>query len=512
MFKLSPASFDRLASLFIVSGVALMLFFLAHLYFEYDVRRNLIKESELGINRFELVTHDVVNTLHRLNASDTLDCDDKLLIEMRREMFMSRYIHDIGFLRGSQLLCTTGLGVLETPFLEEAPDYIGKQGFKVFVNRRLALFDRVIFATIVRLKSYNAVVKLESLAHIVNPEYQWELVYLAADKTHYVSGTNGIYQRSLNYQGSAPQYHTLCSNLSPYCLTLHNGPEMIDKKYQRSYLFALLIVSFLSLVSYVLIRKRIRKYRSLTARIQRGFNRNAFYCLYQPIVELRSGKIIGCEVLARYSDVQGPVFPDQFIPVINQLGLTWDFTEMVLEKTVEDLAAIDGALSDFRFNVNFFAKDISNRKVVSLCNNKLLKSVNIQLIVEITEDEKLTTKSSAEALKCLSDNGFEIAVDDFGTGYSNLKQLREINCDSLKIDRSFISEMEDGSIRSTLIPHIVEIANQLDLKIVAEGVENESQREALISEGVQFAQGWLFGKPMTMMELKKCVEAQTKSV
>ncbi|MDC2890698.1 EAL domain-containing protein [Psychrosphaera algicola] len=101
-----------------------------------------------------------------------------------------------------------------------------------------------------------------------------------------------------------------------------------------------------------------------------------------------------------------------------------------------------------------------------------------------------------------------MAVDDFGTGYSNLKQLRDISCDTLKIDRSFISEMEDGSIRSTLIPHIVDIAKQLNLKIVAEGVENEMQRSALLDEGVEFAQGWLFGKAMPMAELLALIKKQ----
>ena len=117
------------------------------------------------------------------------------------------------------------------------------------------------------------------------------------------------------------------------------------------------------------------------------------------------------------------------------------------------------------------------------------------------ENEKLVGSDVTSYLESLSKAGFKIAIDDFGTGYSNLQQLAKIPCDYLKIDRSFINEMEGGSIRSTLIPHIVKMAHQLNVPIVAEGVENSMQERALQEVGIKYAQGWAFGKPMTLPEL-----------
>lgn len=508
MKKIPVVLLDRIVSLIVVIIFAFLLFFLARLYFQYHVKSDLASHTEAGIHKFEQLTVDVVTTLRTLNQKQVAECDETLLVHMRREMFKSQYIHDIGFLQGEHLICTTGLGVLERPYLDEEPDYIGISGFRVFVNRRLVLFDQVIFATIVRLDSYNAVIKLESLASLINGTLDWELVYTGEQKSHYVSGTHGIYRAANQANNDDLLYHISCSEKVPYCLAIHSDPEVATASFQTSYRLMFVIAFILSIVVYVGMKKRIKRYRSLPERVKRGFKADAFYCLYQPIVELQTGKIIGCEVLARYEDNQGQVFPDQFIPLIAKLNLSWPFTEQILNQAIADFSEVSQVLAGFRMNINIFAKDISQSRVTRLCQFKGLEQVDLQLIVEITEDEELASQTSANTLEKLSQHGFEIAVDDFGTGYSNLKQLRDFHCDALKIDRSFISEMEDGSIRSTLIPHIVEIANKLDLKIVAEGVENEAQRQALIDEGVQYAQGWLFGKPMPMKDLAALVAAQ----
>ena len=98
------------------------------------------------------------------------------------------------------------------------------------------------------------------------------------------------------------------------------------------------------------------------------------------------------------------------------------------------------------------------------------------------------------------------AIDDFGVGYSNLSQLKTLNCDFLKIDRSFVMDMEDNSIRSSLIPHIVSIAEGLNVELIAEGVENAEQSKELKGLTIGFGQGWLFGKPQSASALAKSVQ------
>lgn len=474
------------------------------IYFEKDLRRTLANEADSGIEKLDIIISEVSGSLRKLNQLPTQNCNNELLVQMRRVMFNSNFINDIGFLSGRNVICTTGLGVLDEPFDAGNSDYIGINGFEVTAKLNLLLFDEVYPASIVRFKSYNAVIKDESLMDLIDDQFRWELVYQDNEKIIHIVGEEGIFEAH-----NGTEYSTSnCSDIAPYCIGLLSDEGQLFKHYQQSINMAYLLIICLSLIIYVLIRKQLRRFRSLKSRIKRGFRNDNFYCLYQPIVELRSGKIVGCEVLARYQDNQGVVYPDLFIPLINALGLTWAFTEKVIVQSLNELDHIAPELKKLKFNINFFAKDISSTQVLKVLDLPGISDTKIQLVIEITEDEKLSTRSSAEALKTLSDKGFEIAVDDFGTGYSNLKQLRDISCDTLKIDRSFISEMEDGSIRSTLIPHIVDIAKQLNLKIVAEGVENELQRTALLNEGVEFAQGWLFGKAMPMAELLALVKEQ----
>jgi sensor c-di-GMP phosphodiesterase-like protein len=106
----------------------------------------------------------------------------------------------------------------------------------------------------------------------------------------------------------------------------------------------------------------------------------------------------------------------------------------------------------------------------------------------------------------LRDEGFQISIDDFGTGYSNLNQIASMECNAIKIDRSFVADMETGSIKSSIIPHVVGMAEALKLRVVAEGVENEAQAKKLEEMQVEYGQGWLFGRPMTAMNFSRHLE------
>lgn len=496
MINITSAAFDKFYAFFISLLVATAILLFASHYFKNDFKEALSKEVTIGIDKFDTIAREVATTLVRLNQLPNPQCSEHLLLSMRQEMYLSHHIKDIGFYQNDQLTCTTGLGKVTKPFQDLPPDYTDSNGFIIYVKRPIALFEHESTALIVRYQAFNAVIKLESLAELIDERYKWEVVSMIKQTSFHLAGTENIYSGV-----HQPDYfHASCSDISPYCIGLLSNRGFYKKQYRESYYLVYLLVTCFTLISYVSMRKFFRSYRSLKSRLKRGFNNDAFYCLYQPIVELESGRIVGCEVLSRYTDRQGPVYPDQFIPVINRLGLTWQFTDKVIKQTLSDINQQDYDFVGLKFNLNFFAKDISDGNILNLLNNVSLQQSDVNFVVEITEDEQLATQACADTLNRLSKHGYQIAVDDFGTGYSNLNQLRDFHCDILKIDRSFISEMEDGSIRSTLIPHIVDIARLLNLKIVAEGVENEMQRAALLKENVEFAQGWLFGKPMTLDE------------
>ena len=223
---------------------------------------------------------------------------------------------------------------------------------------------------------------------------------------------------------------------------------MFYKNY-RFIILGWLFCSFLIFViCFILVLQFLDKYRSLESRVLRGIYKGYFYCVYQPIVELDSKKVVGFEVLARFKDDKGFLSPVDFIPIIINKNKTWIFTQTIINNFLEEANLLEKENTLLKASFNFFAQDIDSGIILELIDKNMLNNKNFTFFIEVTEDEKLCNLSSVEILNKLREHGFLIAVDDFGTGYSNLRELTDFPCHILKIDKSFISEMEEGAIRS----------------------------------------------------------------
>ena len=261
------------------------------------------------------------------------------------------------------------------------------------------------------------------------------------------------------------------------------------------------------LFTYIICLKALHYFYSNHHRVYKAISDDSFHCVYQPIVDLKTEKIIGVEMLARLNDRRGKITPDEFIPVIAQSDHTWSFTKNMLKKAVSELRQVENLPTDFKLNVNIFPSDVNKKSILDLITKGKVSEFDRVLVLEVTESEELEDSSSLNQLRVLREEGIQIAIDDFGTGYSNLHQLRKMNAHILKIDRSFIQEMEDASIRSSLIEHIVAIAKQEGLFLVAEGIENSIQHNILRDMGVEYGQGWAFYREMTLDEFKMMWES-----
>jgi sensor c-di-GMP phosphodiesterase-like protein len=137
---------------------------------------------------------------------------------------------------------------------------------------------------------------------------------------------------------------------------------------------------------------------------------------------------------------------------------------------------------------------------------KMISEYN--MFLEVIEDQYLEKEEASIAIKKLKTMGFRIAIDDFGTGYSNFSSLKNLDIDYLKIDKSFIFEMEEATVKSSLIPHIIDISNSLKLSCVAEGIENSLQLKLLKEWGIKYGQGYYFSKPIGIEEFQVLSEKQ----
>ncbi len=257
-----------------------------------------------------------------------------------------------------------------------------------------------------------------------------------------------------------------------------------------------------------------RQQMSLPFAVKTALRRKEFYLEYQPIVDLRSGRWTGAEALVRWRRPTGEiVMPDLFIPIAEQHGLIVRLTRLVLERVCADSAAWLRAHPDFHVGINVAPADFHTSGFLESLQHTLrqMGARPANLILEVTERGLLDPVVARDTTGTLRRHGFLLAIDDFGTGYSSLSYLESLELDYLKIDRSFIEAIGTGAPTSQVVGHIIGMARDLGLCMIAEGVESEAQADYLRRKGVQYGQGWLFARPMPFAELVRQMEAQAQA-
>ena len=237
------------------------------------------------------------------------------------------------------------------------------------------------------------------------------------------------------------------------------------------------------------------------------------FVLYQPKIDLRSGKISGAEALIRWDSKNlGNVLPSEFIPVAEASNAILGIGDFVLEesmKFITEYSLLFG--TDFQIAVNISPCQFNEPGMVDGLK-ELLKNYNVSpksLEFEITEGVLLSSSNLVQdTLESIHQLGIQIAMDDFGTGYSSLSYLRNYPFDVLKIDRSFINKLEDSDADKELVIATIAMAHGLKLKVVAEGIETKEQRDILKTMDCDIVQGYFYGKPMSKSALIDMIHSQ----
>ncbi|TBL69148.1 EAL domain-containing protein [Hafnia alvei] len=293
--------------------------------------------------------------------------------------------------------------------------------------------------------------------------------------------TSALYPFSVIYSGN---------RVLPMALFLAKG----------KYLIGLFVI--LSLLSaFVIWRYAFRvmsPYKTLESAIFQG----EIIPFYQPVVDQKTGRIAGAEVLARWKLPSGIfISPDAFIPLAEQSGLIVPMTSSLMIQVAKDLVPVSNRLvHPFHISVNISTAHMNYPNFVNDC--KILVSSfpkgSIHFVVEITEREPFESLSKLkDILTSLRNNGISVALDDFGTGYSNFSYLNELPIDFIKIDRTFVSRITPESDSTKLIDCVISMAEKLNLDIVAEGIETAFQANYLARKGVPYFQGYYFSKPLS---------------
>jgi len=246
--------------------------------------------------------------------------------------------------------------------------------------------------------------------------------------------------------------------------------------------------------------------------LRSAIDRNELSMSYQPLIDIQDGGLFGFEALLRWNHSEfGNIPPNKFIPIAEESGLIIPITVWILQETTSQLARwqkINQANKDLIVSVNISGKHLSNDDLIDDVENALAMSKlsPSSLKLEITESAAMeNAEHTINMLNRLKLLGVQLSIDDFGTGYSSLSYLHRLPFDTLKIDRSFVYSVGESGENSEILQTIISLAKNLKKKVIAEGIETESQLSLLQNLGCDYGQGYLLARPLTKENAEKAL-------
>ena len=245
--------------------------------------------------------------------------------------------------------------------------------------------------------------------------------------------------------------------------------------------------------------------------IRVGLDHDQFVPYFEPQVDLATGEIVGFEMLARWiHPLSGVIGPDVFIPVAEEIGLIGRLSEHVIAEALREAASWDPKV---KISVNispFQLADgwLAQRIVKTLADTGFPAE---RLVIEITESSLFADIDLARTIvTSLKNQGIRLALDDFGTGFSSLAHLRSLPFDIIKIDRSFVTNINAKRENSAIVRAVTTLANALQVPVCVEGIESEDSYKTVVRLGCEIGQGWYFGKPMPAEQARELLDARER--
>ncbi|PFJ01437.1 putative bifunctional diguanylate cyclase/phosphodiesterase [Priestia megaterium] len=251
--------------------------------------------------------------------------------------------------------------------------------------------------------------------------------------------------------------------------------------------------------------ERIIKTISMENELKYALERHEFQLVYQPLIDLKTSGVIGAEALIRWDSAKfGTVYPNEFLPILEEVGLIVPVGKWVLEEACKQMKAwteLNSKASKIGVNVSPIQLK-SSRFVAEM--EQILKKTGLEphfLELEITESVIQNSQESKKVLNRLRSLGVKVAMDDFGTCYSSLSYLKHLPINTLKIDKSFIDDLDE--VGKVLVETIIQMGKKLNFDLTAEGIENEEQLQFVTEQGCHIGQGYLFDKPLSPEEMSR---------
>jgi len=438
-------------------------------------------------------------------------CSDEELAFLRNYVYNSPHVRDIGRGKDGKLYCSTGIGRLPVPRPTSVPDLVSG-GMKIYAKVPLMISG----------SSTGFIVERSTVSVVINPD----LFKSLDEPPKFYSGLlyDRANQRALPIFGHPTPLNTkeviagrfverggvfykpLCSSKARVCVIAAEARSAMLAQNKPLLIGFVIGGALLGGALGLIMVQSLQRRRSMENQLRRAIRRGLLTTVYQPIVNLETGLIVGAETLVRWMDEDGSqIRPDIFVALAEERGFVGKITRLVAERITEELGDLlaEGKL---RVSLNITSQDLADPTFFSHLEGCLaaarVKPSSIGL--ELTERSTADHKTAVNALAQFKSTGHRVYIDDFGTGYSSLAYLHELHVDAIKVDRTFTKTVGTEAVTASVVPQILEMAAQLDLLVVVEGIETNEQAEYFRAAGRGIlGQGWLFGKPVPAAQFRK---------
>jgi sensor c-di-GMP phosphodiesterase-like protein len=272
----------------------------------------------------------------------------------------------------------------------------------------------------------------------------------------------------------------------------------------------MLVALGLGVVFGMLLTRTTARLEGPIADIDRGLARREFKPFYQPTFDLNSGAIRGCEILARWIRSDGSIVPPMsFIPLAESSGRIEPMTWQLLDTALTELFPRLRADKQFKMSINVSPRHLLNDGFIETLRRIVIgaRVSPRQVVLEITERTELPDlEKAAGVVKALREHGFRVAMDDVGVGHSGLSQMKGLGANTIKIDKFFIDSITQDGSAATIIQTLAGLARDLQMTVIAEGIETPEQVQALIKCGVEEGQGYLVSPPLPFAKFDEFLE------
>ena len=457
--------------------------------------------AERSLRRTEVSYQEALAALKSAEATVLPPCGAEHIQRMQTLVMTTPSSDQMGYFEGGKLRCTSW-GPFQRDVDQPTPDHVTSDGAGITVDVRPEAAGRRPMLSMM-YGSYDVLVDPRRFVDvIVDPDVR---LALASPDGRLLTQQDGmdptLLQKLLREPGEGLDRDTLyASARSGEWLAIATAPRtaLAATFRQQAWLFVplglLMAAAGAGLVIW-LSRRRL----SMRGELGIAIRRRELYLHYQPIIELDTGICVGAEALVRWQRPDGTqVRPDLFIPLAEEAGMIAAITDLVIENVVADMRELLAEDRSAHIAINLAAEDISSGRALKVISQRMAGSGILpqQIWLEATEHGFLDIDRARTMLAAARRAGHSVAIDDFGVGYSSLQYLQQLPLDALKIDKSFVDAIGTESATSPVTPHIIGMARELGLWLVAEGVETEAQLAYLHSQHVQFGQGWLFSRPL----------------